>query len=181
MKPNWSVILVFEMNVAERREILKTLIIPPDELVSSFSLLERAKKSLSPCENEYGYVIRVESAELAGSLTIDHTHGYITAPVRISIETILPKEGDIINGCVMRVHSGGIFIQYSKLHVLIPLARIEDAYEFSDDSYTNRKTGRVVKVGDWVLIKIIAVRYMNHEYRSLGELVEENDLNNNSS
>lgn len=106
------------------------------------------------CDETHGYVSDVKDIKILGNTIIDEG---ILIVVKITLETFLPKEGDIVNGVIDDIYEEGMSISTTEnLNVHIPIENI------------HRK--KHPRIDDEVKVKLVCVKYDRGTFSCIGEI-----------
>lgn len=125
------------------------------------------------CSKATGHIIRVNKIVRVLDNKIANSNSDIVFTVEFEADTLLPKDGMIVNGKVCMVYKDGVFIDIEgKQKMLIPSTSLE-GYNYDDILNSFEKDESVIKLDDVVRAKITATRYDNHSFSCFGSLLKD--------
>lgn len=122
------------------------------------------------CTQTSGYVVSVnpDIEIIENSINI---HGQGLFEVSYSVQTLKPKEGQVLDGKVCMVLRQGVLIEiHGKMKVLIPLDRM-GKYKYDEFEEVFKYKKHVIRDGDDVSVKIDMIKYENNKFNCIGVLV----------
>lgn len=133
-------------------------------------LYKKLSNSLrNKCTQTSGYVVSV-SPDIEITDNTVNIHGQGLFEVSYSVQTLKPKEGQILEGKVCMIFRQGVLIEvHGKMKVLIPPDRM-GKYKFDEFSETFKYKSKTIQEGDIISVKIDMIKYENNKFDCIGIL-----------
>jgi DNA-directed RNA polymerase subunit E'/Rpb7 len=161
----------------EIKHIERTLILHPDQLNYNYKdiiydLIQ--KDCVNSCIKEIGYVKQIIKIQKIVYDEIMKMTPNIFIKVLIEIECYLPKIGDHLQIRVELVFNHGIFANFNKIKVLVPIYNCQE-YELIQDfteTYLQKKNSlSKIKKNDIIYIEITNLRFEKENFSCLGKIL----------
>lgn len=120
---------------------------------------EISKRVTGKCDNETGYIVKLLEVNKILENCIHNSSSDIILTVQFTVENFKPIKGLIIDGIVCAVYTDGILATVQNQKVLIP-ASTYDSERVKD-----------IKQNEKIKMKITNVRYEDHKFSCLAEIV----------
>lgn len=136
-------------------------------------LLKKIKDStLDECSKEYGHFMGVKKIKNIKDNSFSSNCENVFL-VEFEVETLKPEIDNKYTGKVCMIFSGGIFIIFEKIKILIPQTSLND-YEFDTDNncFTNKETNKIIKQNDEITAIITGVQYNKKKFSCVGKIFE---------
>jgi len=119
------------------------------------------EKYTGKISKEYGIVITVLKVKEIGEGKIIPEDGAVYYPVRFEIVSYIPELNELVYGIVSNVMEYGAFLNLGVIDGFVHISQVMDDYvSYSKDgTLSGKQTKRVIKVGDIVRARIIAISY----------------------
>ena len=121
------------------------------------------------CDQEFGYVISVESDIKIVDNIISSANSGIIFTVEFDILTIKPEKGMIFEGIISKIFLSGIFVTVEKMNILVPESKM-NGYKFNASKNIFKKDSSVLNCGDNVKVVIQDVRYQKQNFDCIASL-----------
>lgn len=138
-------------------------------------ILKLLKEKEMTCTQEYGYidqiyqVLDVQNYELLDS-------GECWIRVQYQASCFKPDVGKRVKTKVEMVFPHGIFSSLYVLRFLVPFKKLDEHYTYIEDAgYRHKKTGKLIAVGDDIMIEITNLKYDKGHFSCIADLVEDDD------
>jgi DNA-directed RNA polymerase subunit E'/Rpb7 len=158
------------------KEIEKSICVEPEFLNGDIKqhIFNKAVSTwVGKCTKEDGYILKIHSIKKILNNHISPSTTSIIFELLLKAEVMKPEISMNVEAKVNMIVSQGIFVcADEKLNILIPLNNILD-YEFDEakGAYVSTKSKKLIKNGDFVDVKITAIRYEKNNFNCIGELI----------
>ncbi len=118
------------------------------------------EKYESTYDDEIGYIIFVSGVEVESTGKVLSGDGASYHKVNFDLVSFKPIVNEIIEGEVIEIASFGVFVRVGPLDALLHVSQIMDEFVSVDASQgvvIGKETNRVLRVGDEVRVRIVAV------------------------
>jgi len=124
------------------------------------------EKTFHTCINELGYVIDVIAIN-----NIKNIHSNLFV-VNSDLSIFKPKKDNTYDTIVCMMFKEGIFSEINNIQkVLIPTSSIKDKYDYNDGVFICKDTGNIIEIGMTLNVKLTAIKYYNHNFNCIGQIV----------
>lgn len=128
-----------------------------DEIIIQPSQMGRVKETISQsvqarvatCSLEHGYIQSVGTIRVRNNM-ISRVTGNCIVSVSYNAICVKPVEGEVLTCTVVLVLPEGILVVHDKIRIIVPAVQR--------------------RVGELVQVRILCVRYEQHEYQCVGQL-----------
>lgn len=141
-----------------------------DKAVLKGHLTETVCKMMTgKCDQEFGYIISVESELKIIDNIISSANSGIIFTVEFDILTVKPEEGMVFEGVISKIFLCGIFVTVEKMDILVPETKMK-GYKYNASKSIFKKDSSVLNCGDTVSVIIEDVRYQKHKFDCIASL-----------
>jgi DNA-directed RNA polymerase subunit E'/Rpb7 len=154
----------------------KSLIMSPDYLNDQYDnyILEYIKKECeNMCLKDIGYIKKIIKIKEIIHDEIMKMTPNINVKVNVEAEVYYPTINDILNIKVELIFNHGIFANFNKLKVLIPIYNCEQyelIQDFSETYLKHKETQKKIKKNDIIEIQLTNIRFEKDNYSCLGKI-----------
>ncbi len=137
--------------------------IPPpdfDKDINQIALQQLKGKYESTVSKEYGFIIKVLSANAEKVGKILHGDGGKYHRVQFDVLSFMPEVGELVEGEVVEITDFGAFVKIGPADALLHISQVMDDYvtvDLKGGVIIGQNTKKQLKVGSKVRAKIIAV------------------------
>lgn len=133
------------------------------------------------CTQEYGYITKVNGVTKIKNQYISPATTNLICIVEVDVDTIKPKEDDILSGKICGIYSEGILIEIkSNFNIFISKKEIKE-YTFNQyiNTYVQKdiNTNKIIsqlQIEDIITFKILGVRYSSKKFDCFGTFISKN-------
>jgi len=128
---------------------------------------ELSKQLVGSCDDINGRIIGITDVIDIIDNKIENSNSVVSILVKVKLSVYKPCVGDRGSCVVDSVYPEGVLGTLNECqHILIPLSSYSDTHSFSDDTLISGN--KVVRSGDSINTRIVAVRFDNNGFRCLG-------------
>jgi len=111
-------------------------------------------------DEELGYIVLVDNVDVEAEGKVLPGDGASYHRVRFEVVALRPMVNEIVEGEVVEIASFGVFVRIGPLDALLHISQIMNDFVSVDPSkgvVLGKETNRVLRVGDKVRVRIVAV------------------------
>jgi DNA-directed RNA polymerase subunit E'/Rpb7 len=148
--------------------ITQVVSLPPEQLGNiRQNMNQKLKKSIGTSSQD-GIIIQVSDLTYIESLFISRVNGHAYFKVQYEMTRMKPQRGSVFTAHVTQIGKDGLFCDAHNIRIMVPAPTLIN-WHFNGQ-YFEHRTGALIKSGDYVRIRTLAVRFDNG-YQAIAELI----------
>lgn len=155
--------------------LTKDLCVDPENLSSDIKSLisSKIKEIEGTVIGNYGYIISIVEFSQVSKGKIDNETGKVNYKINYKAITFKPFVNEILKAYPFFINEHGFFCKVGHLQIFVSQHMMKD-WNYISENNEWHKEGKIVRVNNVMLLKIIAFRINSNEITALAEIDEQN-------